>query len=166
MLQFKQSENDPYFCTDCKIALATKRTYQSHLQTKKHTKNVEGRCANSIEAFQRCFGDRLFDITTPGMISIEETLPWLGLSRSDVGKLTIKIFPSRLHWLPEDSAAIHAGLSLNEFKMLLIAARTETSWRAFQHMRDIRSKPVDNRVSCSDLTLQKLESAWNSSLRL
>ena len=154
---------DKQFCNVCNITLATKKTFQVHLRTRKHQKRCGGlpRKADSISTFRHVFGDRLFDITSPGIITMDEAFPWLDLLRSDVETLVKKIFPPRLHW---SVTVPHPGMSLDEFKMLLIAARTGASERAFQHMKDVRAENAQQKAYVHKEAMAQLESAWKRAL--
>ena len=160
-LENNASKSDKQFCMHCNIALATRKTFQAHLRTRKHRKRCEELSMCSRGAFKHVFSNRLFDIASPGIITMEEAIPWLDLARLDLEMLVKKIFPPRLHW---STCASHPGFSLNEFKILLIAARTDTSWRAFQYMRDIRAGNAIEKPSLHEEAITQLDSAWKIAL--
>ena len=145
--------NGSFFCEVCNKKLASAKTFRAHLLTKTHSKQLFLRNKEadkvqqipdlSLHDFKTRFGDRILsDLVKDNRgdvhFDINEIEPWLGLDSSDVIALVRKIFHETLE--KSDQGVFEpSSFSLNQFKKLLIAARTKQGGDSFEFMKAIRT---------------------------
>ena len=149
-----------FLCEVCNKKLASAKTFRAHLLTKTHGKNVSLHDREEADRVQRTpdlslhefktrFGERvLSDLVKSNRddvhFDINEIQPWLGLESSDVIALIRKIFHETLERSDQGDFEPRS-FGLNQFKMLLIAARSKQSHDSFEFMKAIRSARREKR---------------------
>ena len=140
------------YCQVCDKTLASIKTFRVHLQTKSHAKNTSRNQETpryvehdlSRQVFAHCFTDRLYgDLMTPDyedakLFNIRELAVWVGLDNADLAALVGKIFNEKLEYTSEGIFEPRY-FGLNQFKKLLIAARTRQSGDSLEFMKSLRA---------------------------
>lgn len=138
-------------CEVCDKTLANVKTFRAHLQTKSHAKNASRNQETpryvehdlSRRGFAHCFTNRLYgDLMTPDyedakVFNIRELAVWVGLENADLAALVGKIFNQTLEYTSEGIFEPRY-FGLNQFKKLLIAARTQQSGDSLEFMKSLR----------------------------
>ncbi len=153
------SSPPPFFCDICDKQLANARTYRAHLATKTHGKKESERKRCKLEKndqhvsqqdFSDWFGERLYgDLLRPDkqdteLFDINEIKPWLGLDSADLISLVDKIFHETLQ-CDAKGVFVLQQFGLNQFKNLLLAAKTDKSAASFLSMKETRTKIAHSR---------------------
>ena len=139
-------------CEVCDKTLANAKTFRAHLLSKSHSRNASRNreTPNCVEhdlsrrTFEHYFADRLYgDLMAPHyedakVFDIRELVVWVGLENANLAALVGKIFNEKLEYTSEGIFEPRY-FGLNQFKKLLIAARTRQSGDSLEFMKSLRA---------------------------